>query len=322
MGTAAPPSELIQFSTDTLPERYRIENFSDVFGRQIAKCHFEHLPPVRFFNKSTLWKLPGLGFAKMTSAGFRAVRTPKMLVDGTDSVVLTINTQGTAHMTQRGRETSLVPSSGVPVLSGEASIVEYPERSKFILIHMPRETVASAVTDLEERLMRPLPQSEALRLLISYATGLSDQSLRSLELQQTIATHLADLMALAIGAKRDVAETAQVRGLRAARLNTIKGDIVARFSNEGLSVANIAQRHRVTPRYVQMMFEADGTTFTEFLIEQRLLRAHELLLEPGCTISSIAYTVGFSNLSYFNRAFRRRFGMTPSDVRAEISRRN
>jgi len=34
------------------------------------------------------------------------------------------------------------------------------------------------------------------------------------------------------------------------------------------------------------------------------------------TITWIAFDVGFGNLSYFNRLFRRRYGATPSDVRA------
>jgi len=33
------------------------------------------------------------------------------------------------------------------------------------------------------------------------------------------------------------------------------------------------------------------------------------------TISTIAYEAGFGDLSHFNRAFRRRYGETPSDVR-------
>jgi AraC-like DNA-binding protein len=36
----------------------------------------------------------------------------------------------------------------------------------------------------------------------------------------------------------------------------------------------------------------------------------------GDTISAIAFAVGFADLSHFNRAFRRRYGCTPSDVRA------
>jgi AraC-like DNA-binding protein len=51
----------------------------------------------------------------------------------------------------------------------------------------------------------------------------------------------------------------------------------------------------------------------------RLQRAHAILRDAhrtALTISVIAYDVGFGDLSYFNRAFRREFRATPSDIRA------
>jgi len=90
-----------------------------------------------------------------------------------------------------------------------------------------------------------------------------------------------------------------------------------------LSLTAVAARHRVTPRYVQALFEDDDTTFSQFLLGERLARAHRMLRDPLQTthrISAIAYAAGFSDLSYFNRAFRRRFGATPSDVRAAARR--
>ena len=66
---------------------------------------------------------------------------------------------------------------------------------------------------------------------------------------------------------------------------------------------------------VQRLFERKGVTFAEFVLEQRLLYARGLLGNPGAhqqKIATIAYTAGFGDLSYFNRVFRRRFGMTPS----------
>jgi AraC-like DNA-binding protein len=71
---------------------------------------------------------------------------------------------------------------------------------------------------------------------------------------------------------------------------------------------------------VQRLFEAEGTTFSEYLIDQRLARAHRLLCDPDASqtaISTIAYDVGFGDLSYFNRRFRRQYGLTPRDVRGE-----
>jgi AraC-like DNA-binding protein len=71
-------------------------------------------------------------------------------------------------------------------------------------------------------------------------------------------------------------------------------------------------------RYVQHLFDLSGTSFTDFVLEQRLRLAHRLLREPKNSsrkISDIAATAGFSDISYFNRAFRARFGATPTDIR-------
>jgi AraC-like DNA-binding protein len=62
-----------------------------------------------------------------------------------------------------------------------------------------------------------------------------------------------------------MAELAKERGLRAARLRAIKEDISARLSEPGLSLDGIAQRHRVSPRYVQKLFETEGTSFSDHL---------------------------------------------------------
>ena len=84
--------------------------------------------------------------------------------------------------------------------------------------------------------------------------------------------------------------------------------------------SGLAARHGVTPRHVQILFESDGTTFSRFLLDQRLARAHHMLANPLLaerTISAIAYDAGFGDLSHFNRSFRRRFGKTPSEARDE-----
>ena len=59
------------------------------------------------------------------------------------------------------------------------------------------------------------------------------------------------------------------------------------------------------------------------VLEQRLVRAARLLRDPrhlARKVSDIAYLAGFNDMSYFHRAFRRRFGMTPSDMRNRTPR--
>src|SRR5262249_19632154 len=103
----------------------------------------------------------------------------------------------------------------------------------------------------------------------------------------------------------------------AARLRAIKSDIVENFARADLSIGEIAARHGLTPRYVQMLFESEGATFSEFLLEQRLACAHRMLTDVRFaerSITSVAFDAGFGDLSYFDRAFRRGYGATPSEV--------
>ena len=105
----------------------------------------------------------------------------------------------------------------------------------------------------------------------------------------------------------------------AARLEAVKADILACLGDDNLTLAEVAQRHRASTRTIQLLFERSDTTFSEFVLEQRLLRAARLLGDPrhrAGKISDVAYLAGFNDVSYFHRSFRRRFGMTPVDAKA------
>ena len=117
--------------------------------------------------------------------------------------------------------------------------------------------------------------------------------------------------------------------MRAARLRAIEEDIVGSLARgEAVSVDEIAaEGHRVTPRYVQMLFDEEGTTFTD--LRQRLVRAHRMLSDPryaGQKIAALAYEVGFNDRSYFvgasvgNTAWRRPRCALPHETPA--TRRN
>ena len=100
------------------------------------------------------------------------------------------------------------------------------------------------------------------------------------ELRRRAVVHIHDLIALAIGGTREAGEIAKSRGARAARLRAIKEGIAARLEEPDLSVTTIARRHRLKPRWVQRLFESEGTTFTEYVLAQRLVRARRLLTDP------------------------------------------
>jgi AraC-like DNA-binding protein len=61
--------------------------------------------------------------------------------------------------------------------------------------------------------------------------------------------------------------------------------------------------------------ETMGTSFVDYLKEYRLTMAARLLLSSDSSILAIASEVGFDNLSYFNRSFKKQYKVTPSQYR-------
>jgi AraC-like DNA-binding protein len=162
-------------------------------------------------------------------------------------------------------------------------------------------------------------ETSARQLLTSYAQVVEHLSVAAPELRHLVVGHMYDLIALVRNETQDAAETGNGLSAREARLHAIKTDILASLSQHGLTLTEIALRHGVSPRSVQKLFESEGLTFSQFLLDQRLTRAHRMVSDPrfaGRTISTIAYDAGFSDLSHFNRTFRRRFGKSPSKARA------
>jgi AraC-like DNA-binding protein len=240
---------------------------------------------------------------------------------------VTVGLTSSYEVHQFDRLLNLKPGEATVLTASEPAFLKVPTYGEYINVRAPWRTLSPLVARLDAAYGRPIPAGNpALRLLTHYIGIIEEtESLAAPDLRRQAVTHIHDLMALAIGATRDAADIAKSRGARAAQLRAIKQDIATRLDQPDLSVVTIAARHRVKPRWIQRLFESEGTTFTEYVLAQRLVRAHRLLTDPlyaNQKVSTIALDIGFGDLSYFNRAFRRRYGMTPSDLRSAAKSAN
>jgi AraC-like DNA-binding protein len=103
--------------------------------------------------------------------------------------------------------------------------------------------------------------------------------------------------------------------LRAVRLKAVLMILERRFSEPDFSAQKLAVSAGLSERYVNELLHEAGASFTMRLNELRLRKAADLLAHAGRRISDVAFDCGFNDLSYFNRCFRRRFGLTPSAAR-------
>jgi len=313
-----------RFSTAAFPERGRYARFRESLRRHIVGLDIGPLVEDQYWSNAVAITLPGLGVVTATAMPATIRRTPKLLADGNDNLRLIILRRSATAATamQSGREITIDPGGAVVLSNSEQNAITFPSPQRLLVLNLRRQVLRPLLQDFGAVLTRPIPKEvAALRLLSNYIEGLSEEpALRSSDVARLVVAQIYDLAALTMGATREVAEIAKGRGLRVARLRAIKADIAERLASPGLSVETVAMRQQVSSRYVQMLFEQEGTTFSRYVMGQRLVRAHWMLTDPRFadrSITSVAFDAGFGDLSYFNRAFRRYYGGTPSEVRDE-----
>lgn len=85
---------------------------------------------------------------------------------------------------------------------------------------------------------------------------------------------------------------------------------------ESATIDATARAAALSERQFRRRFAMEtGITWRQFLHQARMLRAMELLVEPGANITGVAYTVGFNSLSAFASSFALFSGQIPSKFR-------
>jgi AraC-like DNA-binding protein len=248
-------------------------------------------------------------------------RTRALIAPDEDDFFFAISLAEETNVVQRNRAISCRRGDAFLGSCAEPGDASRSRPGRTLSLRLPRAALAALVPALDDVTLRPISRNiEALQLLRSYLGVLDDShAIKTPELRQAVVAHIHELIALAVTGPADTAGNER-RGVRAARLHTLKSDVLARLSQTILTAKTVARAHGMSDRYVHLLFEETGQTFGDFVEEQRMKRAFELLTDPAraeMRIGDIAAEVGYAELSTFDRAFRRWFGDTPSGVRGK-----
>src|SRR6476661_7656536 len=270
----------VRFATADLPERDRVAMWRDHCCRMAMKLDIEPINNAPLECAVLTRALPGVQVMSTAMSPSRILRTREFLADGNGDLIFIINQTGMVSANARGREVVLRAGDGLLMSTGETKIFDRPTHGGSLSFRIPRSILSSIVPDVDDVVMQLIPQqTDALKLLAGYAAPLfNDIALATPEFRRTAVNHLHDLVALALGAARD--GVAAGHAIPAARLRMAKSYIVENSSRRELSVGTVAAHLGLTPRNLQRLFESEGATFSEFLLLQRLSRAHRMLTEP------------------------------------------
>lgn len=311
--------DTLRFSTADITEGERVRCWREHCDRLSLQLEIKPAHDIPFQACMMAKSLPGLQLMTGRMSPARISRSRESLSDGNDDLVMVVNRKGPLKVAAAGKELILGEHDAVLMASDEVTVLDRATSGQSMAFRVSRAALSSISLDIDQAILRVVPrQAEPLRLLAHYAEGLFADVPLDPQFRNLAVSHVHDLIALAFGPKKQAGETTKTSALRAARLKAAKDFTVRNSSSRELNVISVAQALGLTPRSLQRLFESDGTTFSEYLLEQRLARSFRMLSDlkhASLAVSTIAYDVGFGDLSYFNRSFRRVYGHTPRDLR-------
>lgn len=230
-----------------------------------------------------------------------------------DTVFVNLQIAGVGLTCQHGRERKTRPFD--LAIADTLSAFQILHRDAFSLycLAMPRGRVP-------ESLLRSgslqLSASEAgrglARMLATYATLLLDRRASAQE-RDIYGQHIVDLVEICGRHLPDWAPGHEP----GTRLPVLLDFLRQNFRDRDLSAASLSRTFSISERYVHKLFAGTGKSFSEHLGELRLDECARRLdgAGPKASIIDVALDAGFSDVSYFNRRFKARFGETPSSYR-------
>ena len=311
----------ITFSTSSYPEAERLEASLDIYA---AMANIDvSLPRGRAPDIETRIRLlPGVSIALIQCSPIIVNRRSRQLQDGNDDFALLLNPAGNAPWRSQLAgvgEVECGPGAGCFSFNDRPGTIEFHGNRTYMLnICFSRALLGPLVGDLERASKTPHLSRETFAHLARCAIDLvKEPDLKGTDILADT-NRLLDLAALSVGAPRDIEITARHRGLKQARLRAVKADLRISAWHGDTSLSWLAKRHGVSPGYIRAMFEQEGQSFTDYVLGLRLERVFQCLSSAAHAhkkVADIVYEAGFNNPSWFYRAFKRRFGLTPGEVR-------
>ena len=98
-------------------------------------------------------------------------------------------------------------------------------------------------------------------------------------------------------------------------VNNVQEYINSEYS-DNITLHNCAELYFVNEKYLGRMFEKNvGMTFHQYLNHVRCENARKMLKDSSKTITDIAFECGYSDVTYFNRVFKKIYGFAPGQAR-------
>lgn len=240
--------------------------------------------------------------------------------DAVEQLFLIVQLEGSCGVEHSGRQSALNVGDCILVDSTKPTTFHFHGKySNHLSLNVPGQLMyfhGSDKLNVARTLDAANPMAVTLRALVAKILSTSESDAQAPDLRQTMldATRQAFVSDL-----ESLLSFDSLNDLGSSRLHMVDVLIDQHLTRSYLSAKWLAKRIGVSMRVLQLHFQDMGMTCTTLIRGKRLRFAREKIKQlrfqhDAQTIADVAYSVGFNDLSYFNRCFKDLFACTPTDL--------
>ena len=309
-------------STEIVAERDRLEYWSEIVANTFCEADFERSGGRDGFYGSI--EVHDRGFIRagcIQAAAQSVLRTRARISQSTHEMFfLILQLRGRGCHRQDGRTGCLEPGDFLLVDTTRPYDLLFTEAFSQLVLSLPHGRVVNCLPDVHRLTACPVKgrtgtgriASVFIRQLLSQLPSVEAGSLPRLQ------ASLLDLTTAALGEQRDMAVSRPTS--RNVLTQRVLQFIEDHLGEPELTCSTVAARHRISERYLRILFAALTVSPSDWIWSRRLERARQDLVDPrksGASVTTICFTWGFKDVAHFSRAFKARFGCTPSEARTQ-----
>lgn len=278
-----------------------------------------------FHHRATVIPFDGALLIDGWTGAYLNERTPRHIArGGLDHYMVTLCMEGALTFESGRRSQTMRPGDICLIDMAQASRAvigadDRSGRSRTVTLTIPRAVLAPLLATPDGVNAALLPRNSTTNRLLAtqYLALCGEAAAEDPDTPPIGLATLAAAIADAVGGASS-ADAAIDRASRELLLAAIKRRIIADLRTDRVDIAQLCREYKISRATLYRLFEPEGGLW-RYMQDQRLQRAFAKLAGSAATaparMADLALEFGFSSDSTFVRAFRRRFGLTPGEVR-------
>ncbi|PQZ92898.1 AraC family transcriptional regulator [Arthrobacter sp. MYb227] len=309
-------------STDLVPQKQKLEFWNEAVSETFVSLQCVALGDRDFIDGEISVKpLASLEVSMVRGTGQLVSRASSGIAEDQDGdfYLVGVQTRGSCVVSQDGKDARIDHGGFALYDPRRPYSLELTDDFEQLVIRVPRVSLDRQFAGAEQLSARGVDASRGAGILLSNSIKTFAHEIGTLspEAAYAVSQGIEHLIVAGLESVADVDADDALAGRR----QVIQRYILKNLCDPQLSITSVSEALHLSPSSVHRTFAAEGETVMNWVWQQRLDGVYRDLTgsRHRGTLTELAHSWGFSDSAHFSRAFRRRFSVTPSQLRAKKS---